>query len=131
LEEEPVWRVDMAINGIRRLGPKNGVLAVPKLQAVARNGQATNRLKAAETLAALAGKRNELLTVIDQELASKTSEQRAHGLTALAKLGPQGQKLAENVIPLLKDNDWAVREAARSAIKQIDPSRAKALRIPD
>jgi HEAT repeat protein len=131
LEEEPVWRRDMAIKGIGRLGPKNGAPAVPKLQAIARNGQPTNRLAAAETLATLAGKPNELLTVIDLELASQSSEQRAAGLKALAKLGPQGKESAERVIPLLKDDDWAVREAARSAMSRIDPSRAMALKIPD
>jgi len=131
LDEPHSWIRDMAITGIGRLGPKNGAPAVEKLQAIARNGEATNRLMAAETLATLVGKPNELLTVIGQELASKTSERRAESLKALAKLGPQGQELAERVIPLLKDNDWAVREAARSAMKRIDPSRAKTLKIPD
>jgi HEAT repeat protein len=131
LDEPHSWIRDMAITGIGRLGPKNGAPAVEKLQAIARNGQATNRLMAAETLATLVGKPNELLTVLDQELESKTSERRAESLKALAKLGPQGQELAERVIPLLKDNDWTVREAARSAMKRIDPSRAKTLKIPE
>src|SRR5262245_29404986 len=131
LDEPHSWIEAMAISGIGRLGPKNGAPAVEKLQAIARNGEATNRLMAAETLATLVGKPNELLTVIGQELASKTSERRANSLKALAKLGPQGQEAAEGGTPLLKDNDWAVRETARSAMKRIDPSRAKTLKIPD
>jgi hypothetical protein len=63
----------MAINGIGRLGPKNGAPAVPKLQVIARNGQAMNRLTTAEALATLAGRPNELLTLIDQELASPSA----------------------------------------------------------
>ena len=119
------------IHGVGRLGPKIGAPAVPRLEAIARNVQEMNRLAAAEALVKLTGNPDELLAVIDQELADESSERRADGLKALAKLGPQGQKLAERVIPLLKDNDWAIREAARSALKQIDPSRAKALKIPD
>jgi HEAT repeat protein len=130
-EEGPIWRRDMAIMGVGRLGPKIATPAVPKLRAIARNGQGVNRVTAAEALTTLVGKPDELLLAIDQELASTSSERRAAGLKALARLGPQGLKLAEGVIPLLRDNDWAVREAARSAMHRIDPSRAKGLMIRD
>ena len=52
-----------------------------------------------------------------------------YAASALAKLGLQGQQLTERVLPLLKDNNWQVREAARIAMKQIDPLRAMALMI--
>jgi HEAT repeat protein len=115
----------MAITGLRRLGPKNAAPAVPKLQALARNSEAANRLMAAEALSTLGGDPNKLITVIGEELAGRTSERRVASLKALAKLGPQGQSLIERVIPLLKDNDWVVREAARAALSRIDPARAR------
>lgn len=121
-EEAPAWSQAMAIVGVGRLGPKSGAPAVPKLQTIARNGEGIYRLLAAETLVTLTGKPDELLTVIEQELLSppKSSERRASALKALARLGPQGRQLAGKVIPLLKDNDWEIREAARAAMKQID-----------
>jgi HEAT repeat protein len=118
-EKEPAWKQDMAIHAIVRFGPKKGLAAVPRLQAIARNPRAANRLVAAETLTALTGKQEELLTLIVEELTSKSEQRKIASLKALAKLGPGGKELSERTIPLLKDDSWPVREAARFTIKQI------------
>jgi HEAT repeat protein len=99
-EEGPVWRRDMAITGISRLGPKLGARAAPHLQAIARDARAMGRLRAAEALATLTGRPDELLTAIGDELGSKARDRRLEGLNALARLGSTGKGLTERVFTL-------------------------------
>src|SRR5262249_11311191 len=76
LEDEMLWRGDRPTQGFAGLGARNGAPAAAKLQAMAKEAQEASRLEAAETLVTLTGKPDDLLMVIDQELANKSSERR-------------------------------------------------------
>ena len=67
------------------------------------------------------------LVELVEKLSSSSTEERGNAVFALGKYGPQAQMAVPDLVPLLKDDDWAVRSGTADTLGKIGPAAGQAV----
>lgn len=88
------------------------------------------RIASARWLFKMEKHKKEAFAALQKELQADFWGFRHGALTNLQALGPDAKEAVPNIIPLLKDREVLVREAAANALRSIDSEAAKKAGVP-
>lgn len=120
---------DDAAEGLVRLGPA-AAAAVPPLLHLLRDGDPSERLRAAFVLRNIAPQDPAVVAALIANLGQPEWEVRRDCAEALADSGPAARPAVPALMVLLRDGEGRVRWSAFDALKKIDPEAARAAGEP-
>jgi HEAT repeat protein len=111
-----------AIEAFGYVGP-DAATAIPALQKALQDAEGYNRDAAAEALERI--DQDALVVGLRDALRAQGGWGRVDAAEHLRKLGPAARSAVPSLLEACRDKEHAVREAARSALRQIDPDAAQ------